>query len=409
MTVLRSFSLTMVCWAYLAAQTPNNRITLACSITPNAVEIGQTSSALLVCANSNTSSTQQIQPNDAFTFQFSIGNGQISSLIASVIVNSSTLSSADFGVTLGAGSNVLVVTYSGTAKTFAPSDSFAVEFSLIPPSKVGSGEITLQFPSTDSYNSPSPALLTLPVTDFPFAPPGPQGPPGPEPPFIPQGPPGPPGPRGGQGEPGATGPQGATGPMGLQGLQGPFGAPGPSGPSGAPGPRGLQGMQGIQGLQGMQGIQGIQGIQGPTGISSTIGVNQDSFTATNANVNASGKNQQHVSPGASFTVSFDWTINRGSFCPGCIQQFLGGIVNFDTTVVSGSITANSCFSEGGPGPFGGNQTFTFTAPTTVGTYYIGLYSVLDFDCTADQSPLGALFAPATTLGVNTFIGAITVY
>ncbi len=372
MTVLRSSLLTMLCWAYLAAQTPNNKITLACSITPNAIEIGQTSSALLVCANSNTSSTQQIQPNDAFMFQFSIGDGQISSLIASVIVNSSTLSSADFAVALGAGSNVLVVNYSGTAKTFAPGDSFAVEFSLIPPSKVGSGKITLQFPTTDSYNSPSPGLLTLPATDFPLAPPGPPGPPGPEPPFIPQGPPGPQGPRGAQGESGPVGPRGATGPIGPTGLQGPMGAPGLTGLTGSTGP---------QGLQGLQGIQGIQGIQGPTGPSSTIGVNQFSFTASNADVNASGKNQQHVAPGASFTVSFDWTINRGGYCPGCLQQFLGGIVNFDTTVVAGSITANSCFGEAGPGPFGGNQAFTFTAPMTFGTYYIGLYSTLDFGCT----------------------------
>jgi hypothetical protein len=228
----------MACSAFLAAQTPNNKITLACSITPSAVETGQTSSALLVCANSNTASTQQIQPNDTFTFQFSIGDGQISSLMASVIVNSSTLATSDFGVALGAGSNVLIVTYSGTAKTFAPGDSFAVEFSLIPPSKVGSGKITLQFPSTNSYNSPSPGLLTLPVTDFPLAPPGPQGPPGPAPPFIPQGPPGPTGPMGPQGEEGATGPHGPTGPQGPQGTQGPLGPLGPVGATGPPGPRG---------------------------------------------------------------------------------------------------------------------------------------------------------------------------
>lgn len=399
MTVLRSFLLVAACSAFLGAQTVNNKITLACSITPSAVQTGQTSSALLVCANSNTSSTQQIQPNDTFTFQFSIGDGQISALIPSVIVNSSTLSASDFSVTLGSGA--LTVTYSGAAKVFAPGDSFAVEFSLMPPSKVGSGKITLQFPSSASYDSPSPGLLTLPVTDFPLAPPGPQGPPGPEPPFIPQGPPGPPGLMGPQGGPGATGPRGATGPIGPQGVPGQIGPGGPPGATGPPGPRGLT---------GAQGIQGIQGIQGPTGISSTIGVNQYSFTASNANVNSTGTNQAHVSPGASFTVTFDWTINRGGYCPGCLQQFLGGIVNFDTSVVPGSITANSCFGEAGAGPFGGNQSFSFTAPTTFGTYYIGLYSVLDFGCTTSgPGDPGALFGPATSLGQNTFIAAITVY
>lgn len=399
MTVFRSVVCAMACGLFLGAQTANNKITLACSISPGAIEAGQTSSALLTCANTNALSTQPIQPNDAFSFQFSLGDGQVSSLVPSVIVNSSSLSAADFSVALTG--TALVVNYSGAAKTFAPGDTFAVEFSLIPPSKAGSAKITLQFASSASYNVPTSGFLTLPVTDFPLAPPGPQGPPGPAPPFIPQGPPGPTGPMGAPGEQGPIGQRGPAGPQGIQGFAGPDGVPGQTGP---PGPRGLTGPIGAQGPAGPQGAQG------DPGISSTIGMNQASFTATNASVNSSGKNQQHVAPGASFTVSFDWTINRGGFCPGCIQQFLGGIVNFDTSVVAGSITANSCFSEGGPGPFGGNQTFTFTAPSTFGTYYIGLYSVLDYDCSANGAPfVGALNIPRINLGQNTFIAAITVY
>jgi hypothetical protein len=402
---MRSIVCAMACGAFLAAQTTNDKITLACSISPSAIETGQTSSALLVCTNANTLSTQQIQPNDTFSFQFSLGDGQISSLVPSVIVNSSSLSASDFGVTLAGAA--LVVNYSGAAKTFAPGDTFAVEFSLIPPSKVGSAKITLQFPSSTSYNAPTPSLFTLPVTDFPLAPPGPQGPPGPAPPFIPQGPQGPTGAMGPPGATGAIGPKGPAGPTGPQGYEGPYG---PQGPPGATGPRGLTGPPGPTGATGPQGPIGATGPQGATGISSTIGVNQSSFTATNANINSSGLNQQHVAPGASFTVSFDWTINRGGFCAGCLQQFLGGIVNFNTSVVPGSITVNSCFGESGAGPFGGNQTFTFTAPTTVGTYYIGLYSVLDYGCTTDgPGNPGALYGPAASLGVNTFIAAITVY
>jgi Collagen triple helix repeat (20 copies) len=414
MTALRSIVCAMACTASLAAQATNNKITLTCLMSPGAIETGQTSSVLLVCMNTNTSSTQQIQPNDAFSFQFSLGDGQISSLVPSVIVNSSSLNAPDFSVTLAG--TALVVNYSGAAKPFAPGDTFAVEFSLIPPSKAGSAKITLQFPSSASYNPPTSGLFTLPVTDFPLAPPGPQGPPGPQPPFIPQGPQGPVGAIGPQGPDGATGPRGPAGPQGPQGFAGFDGGIGPIGPRGAtgaigpPGAQGPPGVQGVQGTQGTQGPTGDQGPQGTPGISSTIGMNQVSFTATNASVNSSGKNQQHVSPGATFTVSFDWTINRGSFCPGCFQQFVGGVVNFDTTVVSGSMTANSCLSEAGPGPFGGNQTFTFTAPTTFGTYYIGLYSVLDFDCSANGPPItGALNIPRANLGQNTFIAAITVY
>ena len=287
MTVLRSFLLVAACSAFLGAQTVNNKITLACSITPSAVQTGQTSSALLVCANSNTSSTQQIQPNDTFTFQFSIGDGQISALIPSVIVNSSTLSASDFSVTLGSGA--LTVTYSGAAKVFAPGDSFAVEFSLIPPSKVGSGKITLQFPSSASYDSPSPGLLTLPVTDFPLAPPGPQGPPGPEPPFIPQGPP-------------VRRADGTTGRRAQPDREG-------NRPNRAarcarsdsvhrsdrPGATGLQGPRHTEpGTREYKEFRASKAYRVQPDMSSTIGINQDSFTATNANVNSSGRTSTRV-------------------------------------------------------------------------------------------------------------------
>ena len=385
----------IVCQTFLAAQTSNDKITPVCSVVPGAIQVGQTSSALVLCANGNISSTQKIQTGDAFTVQFNIADGQIAALIPAVIVNSSTLSPADFVVALGSAPDSLVVTYAGVAKTFAPGDSVAVEFSVIAPSKVGSGTIAFQFPTSAAYNAPLPAFVPFPATDFPLAPPGPQGPagpPGPEPPFIPQGPAGPTGATGPQGPVGKTGPVGPAGPPGIGGLDGQRGPQGPAGPAGAIGPT------------------GPTGAPGAPGISSTIGVNEGSFTATGANINDSGTNQLHVSPGATVTVSFDWTINRNGFCPGCLEQFLAGIVNFDTSVVAGSITASSCNSVGGPGPFGGQQTFTLTAPTTFGTYYIGLYATLDFDCTATAPPAtGALFSTPTNLGVNTFIGAITVY
>jgi hypothetical protein len=379
----------IICQTFLAAQTSNDKITPVCSVVPGAIQAGQTSSALVLCANGNVSSTQQIQTGDAFTVQFNIADGQIGALIPAVIVNSSTLNPADFVVALGSAPNSLVVTYAGVAKTFAPGDSVAVELSVIAPNKVASGTIAFDFPTSAAYNAPVPAFVSFPATDFPLAPPGPQGPvgpPGPEPPFIPQGPPGPAGTAGAQGPVGKTGPAGPAGPPGTNGFEGPPGPQGAAGPAGPAGPTGAPGAP------------------------SAIGVNEGSFTATGANLNSSGTNQIHVSPGATVTMSFNWTINRNGYCPGCFEQFLAGIVNFDTTVIAGSITASSCNSVAGPGPFGGQQTFTLTAPTTLGTYYIGLYSTLDFDCTATAPPAtGALFSTPANLGLNTFIGAITVY
>ena len=136
----------IICQTFLVAQTTNDKITPVCSVIPGAIQAGQTSSALVLCANGNVSSTQQIQTGDAFTVQFNIADGQIAALIPAVIVNSSTLNPADFVVALGSAPNSLVVTYAGAAKTFAPGDSVAVELSVIAPSKVGSGTITFQFP-----------------------------------------------------------------------------------------------------------------------------------------------------------------------------------------------------------------------------------------------------------------------
>ncbi len=113
----------------------------------------------------------------------------------------------------------------------------------------------------------------------------------------------------------------------------------------------------------------------------------------------------HVSPGATVSVSFDWAVNRNGYCPGCNEQILGGLVKIDTTVIPGSISAGSSFEVGynGGNPSGGNLTFTFTAPRTVGTYYIGLYADLQYGCS------GALNASRANLGLETFIAAITVY
>jgi hypothetical protein len=225
---------------------------------------------------------------------------------------------------------------------------------------------------------------------------------------------GPQGPTGAQGAVGATGAQGAVGATGAQGAAGatgPQGVAGATGAQGAAGATGAEGPAGATGPQGSAGAVGATGAQGPAGTPSTIGVNDGgSFSATSADINGAGKNQIHVAPGAGVTLTFDYVVNRNGYCPGCIEQVLGGLANIDTTVIPGSITASSCFSVGGPGPFGGNQSFSFTAPTNPGTYYIALYATLDFGCDATPPPhTGALYQTPTNLALNTFIGAITVF
>ena len=199
---------------------------------------------------------------------------------------------------------------------------------------------------------------------------------------------------------GANGANGAVGPVGPAGGNGATGAVGPAGANGSQGPAGTNGSNGVNGAPGTPGIAGPQGPAGPPTLQ--IGMNDRGFlSATSPNINGTGKEAIHVAPGGTVSISFDWANNRNGYCPSCNEQVLGGLVKIDTTVIPGSISSGSCFYVGDLS--GGTQTFTFTAPTTVGTYYIGLYTDLYSSCP------GALNAPRTTLGLDTFIAAVTVY
>ena len=252
----------------------------------------------------------------------------------------------------------------------------------------------------------------------PSGPQGPQGLSGPQGLQGPQGAAGTPGPAGANGAvgpvgsagangavgpigpAGANGANGAVGPVGPAGGNGATGAVGPAGANGSQGPAGTNGSNGVNGAPGTPGIAGPQGPAGPPTLQ--IGMNDRGFlSATSPNINGTGKEAIHVAPGGTVSISFDWANNRNGYCPSCNEQVLGGLVKIDTTVIPGSISSGSCFYVGDLS--GGTQTFTFTAPTTVGTYYIGLYTDLNLGCR------GALNAPRTTLGLDTFIAAVTVY
>jgi len=163
---------------------------------------------------------------------------------------------------------------------------------------------------------------------------------------------------------------------------------------------------------GNAGPQGIPGVAGPNGSPTlTIGIVSGFITATSANVNTTGRNTSHVGGGGAVTVSFDWTNNRNGYCPGCFEQIVGALVNADTTVIAGSITGGSCLDFISDNS-GGNSTMTFTAPGTVGTYYIALYPTLDFGCGPVGTPgdgwvLDGPF-PAN-LPQSDFLAGITVY
>ncbi len=221
---------------------------------------------------------------------------------------------------------------------------------------------------------------------------------------------------GATGAAGPIGPTGLTGTTGLQGIQGPIGpigltgltgTAGTNGSIGATGPTGPAGTAGTNGSTGPAGPSGATGSTGPTGPAGpptlTIGINTadaGNLAVTRVNVNSTAVNQVHLSPNATFPITFDYTVANPSNCSGCILQVLAAIVHIDGTVVSFS----GCAYNGNPSPaVTANGTISLTAPGVTGTYYLAAYSTLNFNCT--QS-LGASPGP---FGPDHFIGSISVY
>ena len=187
-----------------------NKITPVVTVFPSLFSIGQTSSFFLSVSNGNPKSTQKMQPGDAFKFTFDANSGTGFALQSPVLVNSATLTPADFGVVINPANKTITITYTGAIKAFAPGDSFGVKVSFTTPGQVGSGRIASEGPaSSQGYSAILPPFTTLSFMDFATGPAGPAGPQGPEGPIGPQGPQGTPGPTG------EAGPEGQKGDKGL--------------------------------------------------------------------------------------------------------------------------------------------------------------------------------------------------
>ena len=222
------------------------------------------------------------------------------------------------------------------------------------------------------------------------------------------------GPTGAQGIPGATGAAGPTGPSGAQGVTGPSGSTGlsgPSGPTGPAGPTGSAGLPGVTGATGAAGSPGATGPAGPTGAQGTAGFSQAACfgggCVVNVNVNNSSTNHVHVSPGASFTVAFDFSaIGTGTYCPGCITQYFIGLSPNAVTAAASGVNANCFVSAIYTNTLAtAAMSVSLTAPSTAGIYYIALDGpTLNFSC--PTAPYGL---PSATLTSAQYIGAISVY
>jgi hypothetical protein len=125
----------------------------------------------------------------------------------------------------------------------------------------------------------------------------------------------------------------------------------------------------------------------------------------NLTINGAAVSGAHISPGAQFTIHFDYTsVGTGSYCPDCIAQYYIGLSPEALTATASGVNA-SCFLDT---VFGGraqtsSSSVTLTAPTAAnGFYYIAIAGPsLNYACPT-PAPLG-------TPSAAQYVGLIAVY
>jgi hypothetical protein len=102
----------------------------------------------------------------------------------------------------------------------------------------------------------------------------------------------------------------------------------------------------------------------------TLGI----IKTTNVRINGEN-NQAHISPGATFTVAFDFNYTLDG-CPGCIAQLYVGL----SSDLSGPQACPYSDVPGGSPGATGQISVSLTAPTTHGVYYVGYGWSLEYYC-----------------------------
>jgi len=191
-----------------AQDSVNNHITPVVTVTPNLLKSGTTASTFICITNGNANSARPIQTGDTFTLTFDSSIGTLASFEPALMVNSATLSPADFLAASGSSANQVVITYIGTNKVFGPGDSFCLKVSIAASNVIGSGKVNVETPSVkNNYNDVVLKYTTMAVIDFSIGPKGDKGDKGDQ------------GFKGDKGDKGDTGPQGAPGNNGITGYE----------------------------------------------------------------------------------------------------------------------------------------------------------------------------------------------
>ena len=93
----------------------------------------------------------------------------------------------------------------------------------------------------------------------------------------------------------------------------------------------------------------------------------------NTELNDEGSTVESIQAGASFTVSFSYSVvgDACNYCPGCITQYSLGVSTASSCI--GPSEDFDCFYSGRSGCYGtrtGTETITLTAPTNPGMYFL---------------------------------------
>ena len=153
---------------------------------------------------------------------------------------------------------------------------------------------------------------------------------------------------------------------------------------------------GPTGPQGPAGADGATGPQGPVGpATATVAFDPvptfADVTLTNISING-GSFTAPVVAGTDVQVELDWSIVQPGWCPSCIEQIVFGFA---------SLAQPSVCVYSGIGSQSGHASFTLTAPSTPGTYYIAFYEHMQYSCGAITSwPVPA---------PNQYIGVVAVH
>jgi hypothetical protein len=166
---------------------------------------------------------------------------------------------------------------------------------------------------------------------------------------------------------------------------------------GPEGPQGSEGPMGPEGPRGPEGAIGPEGPQGPVGPSTaTFAFNPvppyTEITLTNITING-GSITAPVVIGESVQVELDYSIVQPDWCPGCIQQIVFGFSSLAKPSV--------CIFSGNVGS--GHASFTLTAPSTPGTYYIAVERPMMYSCSQ------ALGWDWLTPVPNQYIGVVAIH